>query len=39
MPLGVQIIGRAVANRCKRGLYAKKTVQFGNRVSEDGGNR
>ena len=39
MPLGVGSIGRIVANRTKRGLYAGRRVLYGNRVSEDGGNR
>lgn len=30
---------RIVMNRAKRGLFAGKHVQFGNRVSEDGGNK
>ncbi|KAK9818165.1 hypothetical protein WJX72_008080 [[Myrmecia] bisecta] len=39
MPLGLEQITRAVCNRSRRGLYAGKKVIFGNRVSEDGGNR
>lgn len=39
MPLGIENIGRIVAHRTKRGLYAGRRVLFGNRVSEDGGNR
>ena len=39
MPLGIENIGRIVANRTKRGLYAGRRVLSGNRVSEDGGNR
>jgi hypothetical protein len=39
MPLGIENIGRIVAGRTKRGLYAGRRVLFGNRVSEDGGNR
>lgn len=30
---------RIVMNRAKRGLFAGKHIQFGNRVSEDGGNK
>lgn len=30
---------RVVMNRAKRGLFAGKHIQFGNRVSEDGGNK
>jgi len=39
MPLGIENIGRIVAHRTRRGLYAGRRVLFGNRVSEDGGNR
>mmetsp|Transcript_18684 Transcript_18684/g.46523 ORF Transcript_18684/g.46523 Transcript_18684/m.46523 type:complete len:264 (-) Transcript_18684:147-938(-) len=31
--------GAIVCNRVKRGLYGGKNVQFGNNVSEDGGNK
>lgn len=37
--MGIEVIGRIVANRTKRGLYAGRRVLFGNKVSEDGGNR
>jgi hypothetical protein len=30
---------KVVMNRAKRGLFAGKHIQFGNSVSEDGGNR
>ena len=30
---------KIVMNRAKRGLFAGKHIQFGNRVSEDGGNK
>eukprot|EP00270_Netrium_digitus_P013927 TRINITY_DN4688_c0_g1_i1.p2 TRINITY_DN4688_c0_g1~~TRINITY_DN4688_c0_g1_i1.p2 ORF type:complete len:164 (-),score=28.81 TRINITY_DN4688_c0_g1_i1:395-886(-) len=39
MPLGLEFLGRAVMRRMSRGLYAGKQVGFGNRVSEDGGNK
>lgn len=31
--------GRIVQKRAKKGLFAGKTTHFGNRVSEDGGNK
>lgn len=30
---------KVVMGRAKRGLYAGRHIQFGNRVSEDGGNK
>lgn len=30
---------KVVMNRAKRGLYAGRHIQFGNRISEDGGNK
>lgn len=30
---------KVVMNRAKRGIYAGRHIQFGNRVSEDGGNK
>lgn len=30
---------KIVMNRAKRGLFAGRHIQFGNRVSEDGGNK
>jgi len=30
---------KVVMNRAKRGLFAGRHIQFGNRVSEDGGNK
>jgi len=30
---------RVVMGRAKRGLYAGRHIQFGNQVSEDGGNK
>eukprot|EP00475_Leptophrys_vorax_P007696 TRINITY_DN14881_c1_g1_i2.p2 TRINITY_DN14881_c1_g1~~TRINITY_DN14881_c1_g1_i2.p2 ORF type:complete len:135 (+),score=12.06 TRINITY_DN14881_c1_g1_i2:570-974(+) len=39
MPLGLELIGRAVMRRARRGLYAGKEIKFGNKISEDGGNR
>lgn len=31
--------GRIVCKRVKNNLYGGKNVQFGNRISEDGGNK
>ena len=39
MPLGMEQWGRAIMGRAKRGLYAGRHIKFGNKVSEDGGNR
>lgn len=39
MPLGLETVGRAFMHRVRRGLYAGKEVKFGNKVSEDGGNK
>ena len=39
MPLGLEGLGRAMMRRARRGLYAGKEVKFGNKVSEDGGNK
>ncbi|CAI5531397.1 unnamed protein product [Closterium sp. Naga37s-1] len=39
MPLGLELVGRAVMRRARRGLFAGKEVKFGNKVSEDGGNK
>lgn len=39
MPLGLEVLGRAVMNRARRGLYAGRHIGFGNKVSEDGGNK
>ena len=39
MPLGIEAVARAFAKRSRRGLFAGKQVLFGNKVSEDGGNR
>lgn len=30
---------KVVMNRAKRGIFAGRHIQFGNRVSEDGGNK
>eukprot|EP00898_Chlorokybus_atmophyticus_P004497 jgi/Chlat1/5048/Chrsp33S04998 len=39
MALGLAAWGRATLNRAQRGLYAGRKVLYGNKVSEDGGNR
>eukprot|EP00897_Mesotaenium_endlicherianum_P007674 jgi/Mesen1/6935/ME000036S06272 len=39
MPLGLELVGRAFMRRVRRGLYAGKEIRFGNKVSEDGGNK
>lgn len=39
MPLGIETMCRALIKRARRGLYAGRQVGFGNKVSEDGGNK
>lgn len=39
MPLGIEQFGRAFAHRARRGLYGGRQVLFGNKISEDGGNK
>jgi large subunit ribosomal protein L28 len=39
MPLGVERVARATLNRAKRGLFGGRRIQFGNKISEDGGNK
>eukprot|EP00850_Spirogloea_muscicola_P010874 SM000065S20223 [mRNA] locus=s65:438632:439489:+ [translate_table: standard] len=39
MPLGVAAVARAAMHRARRGLYAGRVIRFGNKVSEDGGNK
>eukprot|EP00244_Chara_vulgaris_P003820 TRINITY_DN1720_c0_g1_i2.p1 TRINITY_DN1720_c0_g1~~TRINITY_DN1720_c0_g1_i2.p1 ORF type:complete len:120 (+),score=14.23 TRINITY_DN1720_c0_g1_i2:215-574(+) len=39
MPLGIECITRAMMLRARRGLYAGKVIRFGNKVSEEGGNK
>ena len=39
MPLGVRAVTRAFINRAQRGLYAGRQKLFGNKISEDGGNK
>lgn len=39
LPLGLGSLTRAVCNRARRGLFAGRRVLFGNRISEDGGNK
>ena len=39
MPLGVEAATRALIKRAQRGLYAGRQKLFGNKISEDGGNR
>ena len=39
MPLGVEAVTRALIKRAQRGLYAGRQKLFGNKISEDGGNK
>jgi hypothetical protein len=39
MPLGVEPVARALIKRAQRGLYAGRQKLFGNKISEDGGNK
>ena len=39
MPLGVETVTRALIKRAQRGLYAGRQKLFGNKISEDGGNK
>eukprot|EP00884_Botryococcus_braunii_P009833 jgi/Botrbrau1/18851/Bobra.177_2s0013.1 len=39
MPLGVGFLLRAFPKRANRALWAGKRIMFGNKISEDGGNK
>jgi hypothetical protein len=39
MPLGVNFVLRAMPKRAQRALWAGKQILYGNRISEDGGNK
>lgn len=39
MPLGIEIIGRSLISRAKKGLFHGKTVQHGHRVTKRGKNK